>query len=83
MTVSPQFVSSFDLGTALSAFRSHEVIVRNNRMYVASKNNGNNTTNGWVSIYDVSNPANPNCFSRSGKPADAATPRHPSDDGNC
>src|SRR6476660_5696189 len=38
---------------------SHEVIVRDNRMYVASKNNGSNTCCGWVHIFDVSNPASP------------------------
>jgi hypothetical protein len=41
------------------AIASHEVIVRDNRMYVASKNNGSNTCCGWIHIFDVSNPASP------------------------
>jgi hypothetical protein len=51
-------VASVDMGLASNIF-AHEVIVRNNRMYVASKNNGSNTTDGWVNIYDVQNPASP------------------------
>jgi hypothetical protein len=54
----PQLVASVDMGLASNIF-AHEVIVRNNRMYVASKNNGSNTTDGWVNIYDVQNPASP------------------------
>jgi hypothetical protein len=37
---------------------SHEVIVRNDRMYVASKSN-TTATDGWVNIYNVADPANP------------------------
>ena len=58
VTVDPQVVNTLDLGLA-SNIASHEVIVRNNRMYVASKNNGSNTVDGWVHIYDVTNPAVP------------------------
>ncbi len=58
VTVDPQVVKTLDLGLS-SNIASHEVIVRNNRMYIASKNNGSNTSDGWVHIYDVTNPADP------------------------
>jgi hypothetical protein len=62
ITVNPQVVSSLDLGLnpqQSTATGSHEVIVRNNRMYIASKDNNHNSDFGWVHIYDVSNPASP------------------------
>ncbi|HEX6960558.1 MAG TPA: hypothetical protein VF175_01725, partial [Lacipirellula sp.] len=49
----PQFVQSVDLGLA-SNVDSHEVMVTNGRMYVASKIPGNATT-GYSHIFDVSN----------------------------
>jgi hypothetical protein len=55
---SPQFVASVPI-TSVDQFASHEVIVRNDRMYVASKNNGSTTCCGWTHIFDVSNPASP------------------------
>ena len=45
---SPQLVTSLSLGLA-SAIDSHEVVVRNNRLYVASKNPGTTSTDGMVS----------------------------------
>jgi hypothetical protein len=54
----PQLVSIVDMGLNSNIF-SHEVIVRNDRMYVASKNNSSTTGDGWVNIYDVANPASP------------------------
>ena len=54
---SPQLVSSVDMGLNSNIF-SHEVIVRNDRMYVASKSN-TTATDGWVNIYNVADPANP------------------------
>jgi hypothetical protein len=54
----PQFVKSLSLGLA-STIDSHEVVVRDNRLYVASKNPSSMTTDGWFHIYDVANPANP------------------------
>jgi hypothetical protein len=38
---------------------SHEVVVRNNRMYVASKDNNFSSCCGWAHIYDVQDPYNP------------------------
>jgi hypothetical protein len=61
-TVNPQLVKSLDLGlgpVAPSNIASHEVQVRGNRMYVASKDNNYDTLYGRTSIYDVSDPANP------------------------
>lgn len=55
---SPQLVTSLSLGLA-SNIDSHEVVVRNNRLYVASKNPDSNTTDGYFHIYDVSNPLSP------------------------
>jgi len=54
----PVLAKSLDLG-APSGVASHEVYVRNDRLYVASKNNSSNTCCGWTHIYDVANPANP------------------------
>jgi hypothetical protein len=54
----PQLVRSLSLGLG-SAIDSHEVVVRNNRLYVASKNPGSTSTDGWFHIYDVADPANP------------------------
>ena len=61
-TVNPQLVKSLDLGLGplpTSNIAAHEVQVRGNRMYVASKDNNFNNSNGRTSIYDVSDPANP------------------------
>jgi hypothetical protein len=52
---SPQFVSSINLNIP-GTMASHEVMVQNGRMYVASKNNSD-SVNGWTHIYDVSNVA--------------------------
>ena len=49
---------SLDLG-APAGVATHEVIVRNDRLYVASKDNSSTTCCGWTHIYDVANPANP------------------------
>jgi hypothetical protein len=59
---SPQLVASVSLlGIAGvdSSVDSHEVVVRNNRMFVASKDPGNTSGEGYVHIYDVTNPASP------------------------
>jgi hypothetical protein len=50
----PQLVTNIDLGLP-SRIGSHEVVVHDNRLYVASKNNNNNSGDGWTHIYDVSN----------------------------
>ena len=55
--INPQLVASLDIG-APSGVASHEVVVRNDRLYVASKSSSD-TTNGWFHIYDVANPASP------------------------
>ena len=61
----PQLIQSFGLPFVSSAVDSHEVMVRNNRLFVASKNpskagpNHGGTGEGWVHIYDVSTPSNP------------------------
>jgi hypothetical protein len=54
----PQFVASVPLGIP-APVAAHEVVVLDDRMYVASKWNGSDTSHGWVSIYDVSNPGTP------------------------
>jgi hypothetical protein len=62
VTVNPQVVKSLDLGLnpqQSTDTGSHEVIVRDNRMYIASKDNFHSSDFGWVHIYDVSDPANP------------------------
>ena len=59
---SPQLVRSLSLiGIAGvdTSVDSHEIVVRNNRMYVASKDPGNQNGEGYVHIYDVTTPANP------------------------
>jgi hypothetical protein len=53
----PVLISSLDIG-APSGVASHEVVVRDNRLFVASKSSST-STNGWFHIYDVANPANP------------------------
>lgn len=53
----PQLAASVDMGLNSNIY-SHEVVVRNDRMYVASKSN-TTAADGWVNIYDVSNPASP------------------------
>ena len=50
----PQFVTNIDLGLP-SSIASHEVIATNGRLYIASKNNNNNSGDGWTHIYDISN----------------------------
>ncbi len=50
----PQFVTNIDLGLP-SRIASHEAIAANGRLYVASKNNSNNSGDGWTHIYDISN----------------------------
>jgi choice-of-anchor B domain-containing protein len=53
---SPQFKWSLDIN-APSSVASHEVVVLNDRMYVASKRNDTTGLSccGWTHIYDVSN----------------------------
>jgi hypothetical protein len=73
VSVNPQVVKSLDLGLnpeQSDETGSHEVIVRNNRMYVATKDNTTSRNIGWVSIYDVSNPADPRLLKKfnSGEP---------------
>ena len=55
---SPQFVKSLDLRRP-SGVASHEVVVSNDRLYVASKDNDFTNCCGWTHIYDVANPAAP------------------------
>jgi hypothetical protein len=50
----PQFVTNIDLGLP-SQIASHEAIATDGRLYVASKNNSNNSGDGWTHIYDISN----------------------------
>jgi hypothetical protein len=50
----PQFVTNIDLGLP-SQIASHEAVATNGRLYVASKNNSNNSGDGWTHIYDISN----------------------------
>ncbi len=54
----PQFVASVVIGVP-APVAAHEVVVLNDRMYVASKWNGSDTCCGWTHIYDVSNPSTP------------------------
>jgi hypothetical protein len=54
----PQLVKSLDLG-APDGVASHEVVVSNDRLYVASKDNDFTNCCGWTHIYDVANPASP------------------------
>lgn len=49
----PVFKWTIDLGLS-SSYASHEVMVKNGRMYVASKNN-NDAVNGYTHIYNVAN----------------------------
>jgi len=57
---SPALVASIDLGLA-SNVGSHEVVVRNNRLYIASKlcPGCSGSASGTVHIYDVSTPTVP------------------------
>jgi hypothetical protein len=48
----PTFVTDIDLNLN-SNISSHEVIARDGRLYVASKNNSNNSGDGWSHIFDV------------------------------
>lgn len=56
----PSLARSLDIG-APSLVASHEVIVRNHRLYVASKRNDTTGLSccGWTHIYDVADPYNP------------------------
>jgi hypothetical protein len=56
----PMLVKSLDLG-APSGVASHQVVVDNDRLYVASKLNNNDGLEccGWTHIYDVASPAQP------------------------
>lgn len=49
----PVKLPDLDMGLG-SGFDSHEVVARNGRLYVASKEPGNNTT-GWTHIFDIAN----------------------------
>lgn len=53
----PVFVKNLQLPGVGSNVDTHEVAVRNNRLYAASKDPSG--TEGWTHIYDVSNPLNP------------------------
>ena len=64
---SPVLIASLDLSLSHppapypqlpGTVASHEVVVRNNRLYVASKSTST-STDGWFHIYDVTNPASP------------------------
>jgi hypothetical protein len=58
----PQLIRSFGLPGVSSAVDSHEVVVRNNRLFVASKDPNKTSPgagDGWIHIYDVSTPSNP------------------------
>jgi hypothetical protein len=59
VTCNPQLVSSLPLPGVGSGVDVHEVVVRNNFLYAASKNPSSSSTEAWVHIYDVANPANP------------------------
>jgi hypothetical protein len=60
---SPQLIASISLPynapTNSATMDAHEVVVRNNQLYVASKNPGSSSTDGWIHIYDVSTPSAP------------------------
>jgi hypothetical protein len=61
----PQLIKSLPLPGVSSSVDAHEVVVRNNILFVASKNPSKGgpghggTGEGWVHIYDVSTPSNP------------------------
>lgn len=55
----PHLIKSLSLTGVGGNVDSHEVVVRDNRLYVASKNPSSSQTEAWVHIFDVSNPANP------------------------
>jgi hypothetical protein len=58
----PVVVKSLELftdPTDPTGIASHEVVVRNDRLYIASKRNSTPTANGYFHIYDVSDPENP------------------------
>jgi hypothetical protein len=84
--LSPQLVTSLSLPGLGSSVDSHEVVVRNNRLYIASKNpneTGGNPEDddGWFHIYDVATPANPVLL----KAFESGISNHtamPTDDGN-
>jgi hypothetical protein len=63
--LNPQLIKSIAMPGVSSGVDSHEVVVRNNRLFVASKNPSKGgvghggTGEGWVHIYDVSTPSNP------------------------
>lgn len=79
--VNPVVVKSLDLGlgpiaSPASNIAAHEVQVRNDRMYVASKDNNFDFSNGWTSIYDVADPTNPKLLTKfqTGGRSHTATP---------
>lgn len=55
----PQLIRSLSLTGVGANVDSHEVVVRNNRLYVASKNPSSSSTEAYFHIFDVSTPANP------------------------
>lgn len=79
----PQLVTSLGLPFVNSSVDAHEVVVRNDRLYVASKNPGKTDPgegDGWVHIYNVTNPLSPVLL----KAFEAGTSAHtamPTDDG--
>jgi hypothetical protein len=59
---SPQLIRSLGLPGVSATVDSHEVVVRNNRLFVASKDPNQTDPgdgHGWVHIYDVSTPSDP------------------------
>ena len=83
----PQLAKSLDIGVP-SGVASHEVYARNDRLYIASKDNRFNDCCGWTHIYDVANPANPvllKAFTSTALGLNPQARTHtalPSDDGN-
>jgi hypothetical protein len=75
----PALIRSLDIG-APSGVASHEVVVRSNRLFVASKSSST-STNGWFHIYDVADPANP-VLLKSFLSGAATHTAMPTDDGN-
>jgi choice-of-anchor B domain-containing protein len=77
----PQFVNSLPVTTPTGdLIASHEVVALGDRIYVASKGSSS-STDGWVHIFDVSNPASPFLL----KAFESGARTHtvwPTDDGN-
>jgi len=55
----PQLIKSLSLTGVGANVDAHEVVVRNNRLYVASKNPSNASGEGYFHIFDVADPSNP------------------------